>query len=129
MKKQGFTLVELVVSLVIISIAFYAVISVFITVAPRNINIESLSKATYLSNRILEETMAKDFNSIASVSATNISSPFNNFQYQITVDFVTTSEPDSVSVQPTPYKRVKVRVWGGIGAQSEVVNLVTNYGF
>ncbi|MBI5701648.1 prepilin-type N-terminal cleavage/methylation domain-containing protein [Candidatus Saganbacteria bacterium] len=127
--RQGFTLIELIISIVVVSISFYAVISLFISVAPKSINVESWSKAAFLANRVLEETVAKDFNNISSVAATSFASPFSNFEFQITVDYVTTSEPDVVSAQATPYKRVKVRVWGGIGAQAELVNLVTNYGF
>lgn len=126
--RSGFTLIELVVALAVVSIAFYAIISVFATVAPRNINSEDLSKSTYLANRIMEETTAKNFAGILSVSATSFSSPFNNFNYKIVVDYVTTAEPDVVSGSPTPHKRIKAQTWGGLSATVEVITLVSTYG-
>ena|SRR3989339_579457 len=128
MGQKGFTLIELVIAIVVVSIAFYAIISVFITVAPRNINAEDLSKATYLANRVMEETTAKSFSSISSVSPTSFASPFSNYNYQVVVDYVTTAEPDVVSVNPTNYKRVKVRSWGGFSSTVEVITLVSTYG-
>ena len=61
MSKQGFSLIEMVIAIVIIGIAFYALISVFITVAPRNVNVEDITKATHLAFEKMEETTVKNF--------------------------------------------------------------------
>ncbi|OGC09963.1 hypothetical protein A3J90_02800 [candidate division WOR-1 bacterium RIFOXYC2_FULL_37_10] len=127
MNNKAFTLVELVVAIVVISVSFLALIAVFTAVMPKSMGVESISKATYLANRITEETAAKKFSSISSVGQTNFAIPFDKFKYEIVIDFVTTAEPDVVSVNPTNFKRVKVHVWSNLSPTVEVVTLVTTY--
>jgi len=129
MKKPGFSLIEMVIAIVIIGIAFYALISVFITVAPRNVNVEDITKATHLAFEKIEETTVKPFTSVASVSATSLTGDFSQFQYQIIMNYVTPDEPDVLSSGATSYKRVKVRTWGGLSGVVELVTLVTTYEF
>ena len=127
MKSRGFSLIEMVIAIVIIGIAFYALISVFITVAPRNVNVEDITKATHLAFEKMEETTVKNFTGVATVSATSFTGDFSQFQYQVVVDYVTSTEPDVVAVGATSYKRVKVRTWGGLSGIVELVTLVTTY--
>ncbi|MBI5699931.1 type II secretion system protein [Candidatus Saganbacteria bacterium] len=129
MRKTGFSLVELIIAVVVIGIAFYALISVFITVAPRNVNVEDITKATHLAFEKMEETTVKPFTSVASVSATSFTGDFSNFQYQVIMNYVTSSEPDVLAPGATSYKRVKVRTWGGLSGTVELVTLVTTYEF
>ncbi|OGC07598.1 hypothetical protein A2526_00495 [candidate division WOR-1 bacterium RIFOXYD2_FULL_36_8] len=127
MNKKGFTLIELIVAIMVIIVAFMALISVFTGVMPKGIALEFISKSTYLANLLIEEDLSKDFYSISSVSPTNFSSPFDKFSYEIVVDFVTTAEPDVVSANGTNFKRVKARVWSKLSPTIEVVTLVTTY--
>lgn len=127
MKSRGFSLIEMVIAIVIIGIAFYALISVFITVAPRNVNVEDITKATHLAFEKMEETTVKNFTGVATVSATSFTGDFSQFQYQVVVDYVTSTEPDVVAPGATSYKRVKVRTWGGLSGTVELVTLVTTY--
>ena len=129
MRRAGFSLIEMVIAIVIIGIAFYALISVFITVAPRNVNVEDITKATHLAFEKMEETTVKNFTGVATVSATSFTGDFSQFQYQVVVDYVTSTEPDVVAVGATSYKRVKVRTWGGLSGTVELVTLVTTYEF
>jgi prepilin-type N-terminal cleavage/methylation domain-containing protein len=129
MKSRGFSLIEMVIAIVIIGIAFYALISVFITVAPRNVNVEDITKATHLAFEKMEETTVKNFTGVATVSATSFTGDFSQFQYQVVVDYVTSTEPNVVAPGATSYKRVKVRTWGGLSGTVELVTLVTTYEF
>lgn len=129
MSKRGFSLIEMIIAIVVIGIAFYALISVFITVAPRNVNVEDITKATHLAFEKIEETTVKSFPGIDSVGATSFTGDFSQFQYQVIVDYVTSSEPDVIAPGATDYKRVKVRTWGGLSGTVELVTLVTTYEF
>lgn len=120
-------MVELIITMLIIGIAFYALISVFITVTPRNVNLEDLTKATHLAFGKMEETAVKPFPGINSVAATGFTGDFSNFQYQIIVDYVTAAEPDVVAPGSSAFKRVKVRTWGGLSGIVEITTLVTTY--
>ena len=128
--KQGLTLVETVIGLTIIAIAFYALIAVFITLLPRTAQIESLTKKTYLAQEKIEEFLARDFGSLSSEAETNFPGSFSNYKYQIAVTYVTTNELNTPVVGPTNFKNVKVRVWGGPvdpKVSVEVLSLVTSY--
>lgn len=129
MKRKGFSLVEMIIAMVVIGIAFYALISVFITVAPRNVNLEYLTKATHLAFEKMEETTVKPFTSIVSQSATSFTGDFSQFQYQVIMNYVTAAEPDTLAGGSTSYKRVKVRTWGGLSGVVELTTLVTTYEF
>jgi len=127
--SKGFTLLEFIISVAVIGIAFYALISVFITAAPRDINARTLTIGTHLLNLKTEETMLKGFAGINNVAATNFPAPFNNYSYEVVWQYVTTAEPDVVPFPyiSTYYKRIKVRVWGLQLNTLEVVTLTTYY--
>lgn len=127
MKKRGFSLIEIIVAVVIMGIAFYALITVFTIVVPRDVNARTLTLGTHLANRKMEETTLKSFTAVASTSATAFPSPFENYYNQVIVNYVTTAEPDVVAAGVTNYKRVKVRVWGPQLNILEAVTIVTTY--
>lgn len=121
MSKKAYTLIEFIVAVAIILAAFYAVISIFINAAPQNIIAEDMSKSVYLANSVVEQTAAKDFSSIGSLSSRNFSAPFQAFSYEITVDYLSPGDPNVVSVSPTSYKRISVKV-----SKDKVQNIVVN---
>ncbi|HTY13039.1 MAG TPA: type II secretion system protein [Candidatus Omnitrophota bacterium] len=125
--NKGLTIIELLIAVVIIGIAFYALIKVFIVLAPRDVDARSLSVGTHLINRRIEEVTMKSFSNVSSESAAAFPAPFNAYTGQIIVDYVTTADVNSVSASPTPYKRVKARVWGTKLPTIEGVTLVVTY--
>lgn len=127
MNKKGYTLIEFVIAIIVISIAFYAIIAVFINAAPRSVNVEDMARAEYLASRVLEETVAKGFQNISCVPAAAFPAPFQNFASETTVTFVTSTEPDVASLYETNYKKVRVKAWGGLAPTIEVITLVTTY--
>ena len=127
MKNRGFSLIEIIVAVVIMSIAFYALITVFTIVVPRDINARTLTLGTHLANQKMEETTLKSFTAVASTSATAFPPPFENYYNQVIVNYVTTAELDTVSASATNYKRIKVRVWGPQLNILEAVTIVTTY--
>ena len=125
--KKGVTLVELIISIVIMAIAFYALINVFTTIAPQDVDVRSLTVGTHLLNEKMEEVMLKNYTGLATQAATSFNSPYNDYKYQVVLDYVTSSEPDVVSGTDTGFKRVKVRVWGLKLNTLEVVSLAATY--
>ena len=125
--KKGVTLIELIISIVIMSIAFYSLINVFTTVAPGDINVRTLTIGTHLLNEKMEEVMLKSYTGIATQAATSFNSPFNNYQYRVVVDYVSSSEPDVVSGTDKGCKRVKLQVWGAKLNTLEAVTLAVTY--
>lgn len=127
MNKKAFTLIELIVSVVIIAIAFYSLVVVFVAVMPKNISVEDSSKAVYLANKLIEQTTAKAFGDVSSSSVANFPSPSNKFSYQLVVDYVTIADPEVVSASPTELKRVRAKVWTSSLSTIEVRTLVASY--
>lgn len=128
--KKGFTLIETVVGLVIIGIAFYVLISVFIAIAPRTARVETLNKKAYLAQEKIEEYLTRPFTAVSSVAASSFAGNFSSYNYQIVVTYVATSDLNSAVGYATPFKNVRVRVWGGpvdAAETVEVVTLVTTY--
>ncbi len=128
--KKGLTLVETVIGMVIIGIAFYLLIAVFVALAPRTAQVETLNKKTYLAQEKTEEFLARGFSGVASAPASSFSGSFSNYQFQIFVTYVATSDLNTAVGGPTNFRNVKVRVWGGpveAAGTVEVVSLLTSY--
>jgi prepilin-type N-terminal cleavage/methylation domain-containing protein len=128
--KKGMTLIETIIGLTIIGIAFYLLMAVFINLAPRTAVVETIGKKALLAQEKMEEYLARSFNQVASVGATSFSGSFSNYDYQIIVTYVATGDLNTAVAGPTKFKNVKVRVWGGPISNSgtiEVVTLVTSH--
>jgi prepilin-type N-terminal cleavage/methylation domain-containing protein len=126
-KNLGFTLVEVVMSIVIFGIAAYALITIFTIVAPKDINANTLTVGTHLMNSKMEETTLKSFNDVDSSAPSAFASPFNNYLSQIVVQYVTSDEPDVVSPAATDFKRIRVQVWGNNLQTIECVTIMSTY--
>ena len=111
--KQGMTLVEVVMAIVIIAIAFYSLIAVYATTSQRNVTIETINDKLYLAQEKIEQYMTRPITSIVTVNPTTIEAAnFSDYKYQILVTTVATSDL-TTTVASSPYKKVRVMVWGG----------------
>jgi prepilin-type N-terminal cleavage/methylation domain-containing protein len=125
--RKGYSLVELVIAIGIISVAFYALISLFATLAPRDIDARSLSVGTHIMNRKIEEVMLKSFPGVTSEAASNLAPPFSGYNTQVVVTYAATADINSVSAVPTKYKKIRVLVWGPKLPAIEGVTLAVTY--
>jgi prepilin-type N-terminal cleavage/methylation domain-containing protein len=129
--RSGMTLIEVIMALAVIGIAFYTLIAIYITLAPRDIRIENINTKLYLAQEKTEEYLPRNFGQIVSVNPTTFeSASFRNYNYQIAVTYVATSDVNTAVAGPTPFKNVKVRVWGGPidkTASVEITTLVATY--
>jgi prepilin-type N-terminal cleavage/methylation domain-containing protein len=125
--RSGMSMIETVMAIVIIGIGFYTLISVFATLAPRNFNVENINKKVYLAQGKMEEYLAKGFY-VTGVGATTFeTASLKNYSYKVIVTTVATNNLDS-QVASSPFKNVKVDVWGGPLDAAGTVELVTVVG-
>ena len=128
--KKGMTLIEVIMAIVVIAIAFYTLIAVYATVSQRNGRAETINEKLYLAQEKIEEYLAKPFSSVVTVNPTTFeSSGFRDYTYRIIVTAVATSDLNTV-VGASPYKKVRVQLWGGqydaLGTV-ELTSLAVNY--
>jgi prepilin-type N-terminal cleavage/methylation domain-containing protein len=111
--KHGMTLIEVIMAVVIIAIAFYTLIAVYATTSQRNVTVETINDKLYLAQEKIEEYLTLPIASIVSVNPTTIEAAnFRDYKYRILVTMVATSDLTTV-VASSPYKKVSVMVWGG----------------
>jgi len=123
-------MIETVIGLSIIAIAFYVLIAVFITLAPRTALVETLDKKTFLAQEKIEEYLARSFAQTSNEAAASFTGSLANYKYQVITTYVATSDLNAAVAGPTNLKNVKVRVWGGpvdSASSVEVVTLVVSY--
>ena len=125
--RPGMSMIETVMAIVIIGIGFYTLISVFVTLAPRNFNVENINKKVYLAQGKMEEYLAKGYY-VTGVGATTFeTASLKNYSNKVIVTTVATNNLDS-QVGSSPFKNVKVDVWGGPVDAAGTVEIVTVVG-
>ncbi|KPJ65671.1 hypothetical protein AMJ44_09695 [candidate division WOR-1 bacterium DG_54_3] len=126
--KKGFTLVELVVSVVVIAIIMYAVIAIFITSGAKGVNVEVFTVAQALAESKLEQAMALDFADVASESETNFSGDLSDYSYEIVVNYVSVEALDAAVGYATDYKKIQVKIrHSSLAAPTQLESLRSSY--
>lgn len=114
--RKGFTLIEIIISIGIIAIAFYTLISVLGDVTFKNVGSQQLLTGTFLAEQAMEEfTMeGKDWNTqLVSRAAASFGGDFSDFTYKVDVSYVDLNNLNgTAAVPPTNYKRITVIVTG-----------------
>ena len=129
---KGFTLIEIIVSIAIITIAFFGVIGVF----PYSLNVneraQNLTGAVYLTQAGVEKSLSLGYETLGTgvvEAKVRLSSDPTNFLYpfyrQIVVSYVDTNLVDSVS--DTGLKKIVVTVFwqNPLSAQEQQYTLTT----
>ncbi len=127
-RQKGFTLIETIITLVVLSIAAVGVLSVFSSGMKGSTDPLLLSQGLHLAQEKMEETKvlqrAGGFPAVVAGSGT-FPAPFNAYSWVCAVDCV------DAALNPAPcteYKRVTVTVSWNSGAESlSLVTLITNY--
>lgn len=131
MKKQAFTLIELVISIAIIALSFYTLINVLSHSLFKNTNNQQTITATFLAEKAMEEFIAEDksWSNLTTVETTSFTGDFSKYSYRIDVEEVDPSDLNQeASSPPTDYKRIEVLVTGeGVGVPVKLITLKTNY--
>jgi len=124
-KRAGLTLVETAIGITIISIAFYAIISIFINLVPRAMEAEKIHVKVFLAQERMEEYLVRSFSAITNEAPANFGGDFSLYWNRIEVAYV---NPDNLNFPITgtsEIKNVKVKVWGGTATAAGTIELVT----
>ncbi len=109
--NRGLSYIEIIIFIVILGFAIPPLLIVTANIYNQSINMETKHVSTNLAQQKLEDTISRDFNTIASVATTNFPGQFSAYQYKVDVDYVTASDLDnSAAVTPTDFKRIIVSV-------------------
>ncbi|MFA5839422.1 MAG: prepilin-type N-terminal cleavage/methylation domain-containing protein [Candidatus Margulisiibacteriota bacterium] len=107
--RDGFTLIELVMTIVIGSIAVYSVIMIFVNTTSRNAQVDNLSIAVHLASSKIEQVSNKAYLNVSSEALSAFTGQFSNFSSQVLVTNVSSTEIDTSSgTTETGYKKIKV---------------------
>jgi prepilin-type N-terminal cleavage/methylation domain-containing protein len=125
-REGGFSLIEIVITLVVLSIASIGVLSVFTTGSKGSANPLILNQATALAQEKMDEAIALrksgGFAAVGNAGAF-FPAPFNAYAWARLVDCDPTFAPC-----PAQYQRVTIRVSWNAGAESiSLVTLIADY--
>jgi prepilin-type N-terminal cleavage/methylation domain-containing protein len=124
MKKQkGFTLVELVMGMVVLSVAVGALIAGVTAMVRQSVLPEIINTSTYLAEREMERVTSQRFSKIGDEASTAFAAPFGNYSYEVEVDAV----PGAIANDPgmNEYKQVKITVSHPQGGSIDLTTIAT----
>ncbi|OGC24388.1 hypothetical protein A2291_02560 [candidate division WOR-1 bacterium RIFOXYB2_FULL_42_35] len=110
MSKKGFTIIELVVSMVVIAVFVYGAIAIFITAGVKGSSLDTFAVAQSLAEGKLEEVMAQSFTVLTDEAQVSYSGDLSAYSSSVNVDYVAASDLDTVVTGPTGYKRIQVNI-------------------
>lgn len=120
-KKNGFSIVEAILGVVIISSCFLSLVNVMSDTTLANIKIDFLTTSVLLARGKMSEVMAKDFDAITSIGGQNFGGDFSSYDYSITANYVNSSDLDAAVAGPTDFKKVTVAV--SLAGRPDTVNI------
>jgi type II secretory pathway pseudopilin PulG len=127
--KRAITLIELTMSIVVISICLLSVGLIYHSVLTKNISIQSMTIATSLAEEKMDEVLRLGFSGISNDGPTAFADPFTDYTYQVTVINVQPTDLDtSTGATETGYKNVAVNVTYSLtGSIYELNSVLTDY--
>ena len=108
--KKGLSLIEVIVSMVLISIIMYSSVQVFISSGAKGTNVEVFSIAQSLAENKLEENLSKSFTHISNEAQTAFLNQLSNYTYEILVNYVSKEALDMPVASTTKYKKIRVSI-------------------
>ncbi len=125
---KGFTLVETLISIVVIGIAFLGLAAVFTGVFTNAVRDEGMTIATMLAKGEMERVIGLSFSEVDDEhrdDPVTFGGDFSNYFWQVRIDAV----PETIAVNPekTEYKQVEVRVTNAIVGDISLKTIITNY--
>jgi prepilin-type N-terminal cleavage/methylation domain-containing protein len=108
--RRGFTLIETMISIVLLGIFLTAGMLVLSTSSSKGARVEIISVAQSLAEGKLEETRAKSFAAISSVAQTSYTGDLSNYSYEVVVGYVNAADLNTVVGSATDYKKIQVKI-------------------
>lgn len=130
--KRGVTLIELTISIVIVSVCLIPVALMYQQSARGSYITRVMTVATLLAEEKMEEALMLGYLGVASVASTAFPSPFDDYNYEVIVHYVDPSgdPPDfDTPVDPTvtDYKSVLIEVDRSGTETVSLKSLLTNF--
>ena len=126
--KQGFTLIGLLISIIIIAICAIPTALMFQEATRGSYQTRVLTTATALAEGKIEDVLRLSFSGISAITLTNFPVPFTDYSFQVNVNYVEASDLDTPVVYGTDYKNVEVQVIHNASQQAVAIkSLLTNY--
>ncbi|MBI2345922.1 MAG: prepilin-type N-terminal cleavage/methylation domain-containing protein [Deltaproteobacteria bacterium] len=129
MKARGFTLIETVLTLLVVGIGLFGIMALYQNMSYSLYNADLQVIATDFAQQKVEQLVAKKafsgYGAVTSEAAEILASGPHNFTRTTTVEYIDPTTM-AVSVADTGYKRVMIDVTWGLGLVVRLVTLVTN---
>jgi prepilin-type N-terminal cleavage/methylation domain-containing protein len=121
--RKGVTLIELIAVVVIVSVAFAALMAVLSTVTRRAWDSDNSAKTVLCAQSRMERSLIQGFN----VTNSTATCP-DGTGYSVTVNNVTLAANNTwvLGTSNPPYKSINVKAWRGGGISTSVYCLVNN---
>jgi len=126
MDKKGFTLVETLMTMVIMGIVLAPFSVLTVNVMVRNVRSQATATAVALAEAETERVTSLRFSLVNDEASASFTAPFNGFTKEIVVDYVNPDALDTPVVGPTDYKRIRVRVTSATADTITLTTLVAN---
>jgi len=125
---KGFTLIETVISIVVIGIISLGLVAVLTGVFTNAVRDEAMTVATMLAKGEMERVTRLDFVDVVDENRDdpeNFGGNFSNYSWQVRVDAV--PEDIAEDAEMENYKQVEVRVTNTMIGDISLKTIVTNY--
>ena len=97
-ESQGFTLLEVLMAIVILSVGLLGMASLTVGIINGNVFSKNLSTATTLAQDKMEELRAQNYSDVVGETKASLASPFANYKRQVVVDTTTLTDMKIVTV-------------------------------
>lgn len=121
--SSGFTLIELIMIIVILAIAFVPLSSMILQGVKGSIDSDVSAKSLALATQKMEETKQLPFSSVSDSSG-SFSSPFSDYSYSVSVSDV---DEDFKTSSPGLYKKIDVMVQNTSGYTLKLTTVVSKH--
>lgn len=122
---KGFTLIELIMSVIIISICIIPVAVMFQQAMHGSVEAKVLTVANALAEEKMEEILRLGYANVTNQSGTFTG--FSDYSFQVTVNYANSSDLNTPVANATGYRSVEVGVAHGGIQPVALRSLVTNY--
>jgi len=122
-------MIDTIIGMLIMMVAFYPLISTFMTILPKGSQSKQITEKFYLLQGKVEEAFSKSFSTFNGATVEVCAPPFARYTSRIAVNFVDPANLDRPVANPTNYKRVVVQVWdtGSPASSVEVIGIITTH--
>ena len=126
MKKRGFTLIEVILSVVILAVVLTPFSLLVANVIRQNIYSQAQATAVSLAEGELDRITNMRFSAVDDEASVAFSAPFLAYTRAAAVDYVNADALDTPVAGPTNYKRAQVSVNNAISGTITLTTLVAN---